>query len=132
MTIARIVLLTAGCLVAAACGKTAQLQPARGQSLPVKPLLAKATPTAEQLLELPTNARPERVDELIKRSQPRQPDRFDLPPGAKLAGQIVAATIPVAAGVTVDSSGSASSRKNGKMNGCSFTEYPAAFIVFLT
>jgi hypothetical protein len=80
MTIARIVLLTAGCLVAAACGKTAQLQPARGQSLPVKPLLAKATPTAEQLLELPTNARPERVDELIKRSQPRQPDRFDLPP----------------------------------------------------
>src|SRR4051794_29594433 len=28
-------------------------------------------------------------------------DRFDLPPGAKLAGQIVAATIPVAAGVEV-------------------------------
>src|SRR6266480_1233432 len=28
-------------------------------------------------------------------------DRFDLPPGAKLAGQIVAAAIPVAAGVEV-------------------------------
>src|SRR5512138_2691906 len=28
-------------------------------------------------------------------------DRFDLPPGAKLAGQIVAAVIPVAAGVEV-------------------------------
>ena len=80
MKFARIVLLTAGCLIAAACGKMAPLQPAPGQSLPVKPLLAKTTPTAEQLLALPTNARPERVDELIKRSQPRQPDRFDLPP----------------------------------------------------
>ena len=28
-------------------------------------------------------------------------DRFDLPPGLKLAGQILAATIPVAAGVEV-------------------------------
>jgi hypothetical protein len=80
MKFARIVLLTAGCLIAAACGKTAQLQPAPGHSLPVKPLLAKTTPTAEQLLTLPTNARPERVDELIRRSQPREPDRFDLPP----------------------------------------------------
>jgi hypothetical protein len=80
MKFARIVLLTAGCLIAAACGKTAQLQPAPGQSLPVKPLLAKTTPTAEQLLKLPTYARPERVDELIRRSQPREPDRFDLPP----------------------------------------------------
>ena len=76
----RIALLTAGCWIAGACGQTAQLQPAPGQHLPVKPLLAKATPTAEQLLTPPTNARPERVDELIKRSLPRKPDRFDLPP----------------------------------------------------
>jgi len=80
MKLAPFVLLTVGCLAAGACGKMAPLQPAPGQSLPVKPLLAKATPTAEQLLTPPTNARPQRVDELIKRSEPRKADRFDLPP----------------------------------------------------
>ena len=80
MKFARVVLLMAGCLIMGGCGKMAPLQPAAGQSLPVKPLLAKATPTAEQLLTPPTNARPERVDELIKRSEPRKADRFDLPP----------------------------------------------------
>ena len=75
-----IVVLTAGCWMAAACGQQAQLMPAHGQPVPVKPLLAKATPTAEQLLTPPVNARPERIDELIKRSEPRRPDRFDLPP----------------------------------------------------
>ena len=80
MSIARLVLLTASCSIIAACGKMAPLQPAPGQALPVKPLLAKTTPTAEDLLTPPTNARPERVDELIRRSQPREPDRFDLPP----------------------------------------------------
>jgi len=63
-----------------ACGQQAELQPAPGHALPVKPLLAKATPTAEELLTPPSNARPQRVDELIKRSEPRRPDRFDLPP----------------------------------------------------
>ncbi|HZB68867.1 MAG TPA: hypothetical protein VE403_00730 [Sphingomicrobium sp.] len=58
----------------------ADLQPARGEPLPVKPLLARTTPTAEQLLTPPTNADPERIDELVKRSEPRKPDRFDLPP----------------------------------------------------
>jgi hypothetical protein len=77
---ARLAMLIAGSLTAGACGQMAPLQPAPGQSLPVKPLLASATPTAEQLLTPPTNARPERVDELIKRSLPRKADRFDLPP----------------------------------------------------
>jgi hypothetical protein len=74
----RVVLLGFCCL--AACGQQAELKPAPGQALPVKPLLARSTPTAEQLLTPPVNARPERVDELIKRSEPRRPDRFDLPP----------------------------------------------------
>ena len=69
-----------GAFFVGACGQMAPLQPAPGQRLPVKPLLANATPTAEQLLTPPTNARPARVDELIKRSEPRKPDRFDLPP----------------------------------------------------
>ena len=74
----RVLLLGLCCL--GACGQQAELKPAPGRALPVKPLLAKATPTAEHLLTPPVNARPERVDELIRRSQPRQPDRFDLPP----------------------------------------------------
>ena len=63
-----------------ACGKVAPLTPPPGQSLPVKPLMARTTPDAEQLLQLPTMAKPARVDELLTKSQPRKPDRFDLPP----------------------------------------------------
>ena len=79
MSRARIAVVIAVMLLAG-CGKIAPLKPAPGQSLPVKPLMARATPTAEQLLTPPTNARPERVDELIKRSEPRRADPFDLPP----------------------------------------------------
>ena len=73
-------LLTCAALLVTACGKVSPLEPAPGQALPVKPLLAKSTPTSEQLLTPPSYARPERVDELMKRSAPREPDRFDLPP----------------------------------------------------
>jgi len=64
----------------AGCGQVAPLEPRAGQALPVKPLMAQSTPTAEQLLTPPTYARPERVDELMKRSEPREADPFDLPP----------------------------------------------------
>ena len=67
-------------LAIAGCGKVAPLHPAEGQSLPVKPAMATVTPDAEQLLTPPTFAKPERIDELMKRSQPRRADRFDLPP----------------------------------------------------
>jgi hypothetical protein len=62
------------------CGRVASLRPAQGEPLPVKPLMASSTPSANDLLTPPANADPERVDELIKRSQPRPVDRFDLPP----------------------------------------------------
>jgi hypothetical protein len=64
----------------AGCGRVAELQPAPGHALPVKPAMARTTPTVEQLLTPPTYARPDRVDELVKRSQPRAADPFDLPP----------------------------------------------------
>ena len=67
-------------LAIAGCGKVAPLKPAAGQELPIKPAMASTTPDAEQLLTAPTFARPERIDELMKRSQPRRADRFDLPP----------------------------------------------------
>ena len=62
------------------CGRVADLQPAPGHALPVKPLMARTTPTAKDLLTPPTYARPDRVDELIRRSEPRRADPFDLPP----------------------------------------------------
>ncbi len=70
----------AGSLAIAACGRVAPLQPAPGEGLPIKPAMAQKTPDAGDLLEPPPIARPERIDELMKRSQPRQADRFDLPP----------------------------------------------------
>jgi hypothetical protein len=73
-------LLVAAILGLAGCGRVAELEPAAGQPLPVKPLLARTTPTADQLLTPPPYARPNRVDELLKNSEPRKPDPFDLPP----------------------------------------------------
>jgi hypothetical protein len=73
-------LLLATALGLAACGRVAELQPAPGHALPAKPEMARATPTVEQLLTAPAYARPDRVDELVKRSQPRAADPFDLPP----------------------------------------------------
>jgi hypothetical protein len=67
-------------LALAACGQTAPLRPAPGQSLPVRPLMARATPSVDDLLALPPQAKPRRVDELLTRNQPRKADRFDLPP----------------------------------------------------
>ena len=64
----------------AGCGKVGELKPAPGASLPVKPLMARTTPTAEDLLMPPPYARPDRIDELMKRSEPRLSDPFDLPP----------------------------------------------------
>jgi hypothetical protein len=43
-------------------------------------MVARSTPTAADLLTPPPYARPDRVDEIVKRSQPRRADPFDLPP----------------------------------------------------
>ena len=79
MTVSRSLLIIA-VLGVAGCGRVSELRPEAVKSLPVKPLLARATPTADQLLTPPTNARPDRVDELMKRSEARKADPFDLPP----------------------------------------------------
>lgn len=74
----RLMLLAA--LILSGCGRVADLKPAEGQSLPVKPLMARATPTPDDLLEIPSYAKPDRIDELMKRSEPRPQDPFNLPP----------------------------------------------------
>lgn len=67
-------------LLLAACGSREALRPAPGQSMPPAPAAATAPPTTDELLEPPPIARPERVDEILKRSEEREDDRFDLPP----------------------------------------------------
>ncbi len=79
MKSSRLVLLAA-VLGVGSCGRVADLKPAAGKPLPVKPLMARTTPTPQDLLTAPPYARPDRVDELVKRSQPRPSDAFDLPP----------------------------------------------------
>lgn len=74
------VIAVSGMLLLGGCGHVADLKPATGQSLPVKPLMARATPTPNELLAIPTYAKPSRVDELMKRSEPRRQDPFNLPP----------------------------------------------------
>jgi len=74
------IIAAAAFLSVAGCGRVADLEPAPGHTLPVKPLMARETPSAKDLLTPPPYAEPDRVDELVKRSQPREPDPFDLPP----------------------------------------------------
>jgi hypothetical protein len=62
------------------CGARVALRPKQGQSLPVKPEAATATPTAEQLMTADTQARPKRSDEQLESSKERRSDKFELPP----------------------------------------------------
>jgi hypothetical protein len=77
---ARRILVIAGIAALASCGREADLKPAPGHALPVKPAMARNTPTVEELLTPPSYTRPDRVDELVRKSQPRPQDPFDLPP----------------------------------------------------
>ena len=70
-------------LFVSACGARVMLAPKAGQSLPVKPEGAIATPNADQLITPSTQAKPERSDEQLKRSEERRDDKFDLPPPGK-------------------------------------------------
>jgi hypothetical protein len=67
-------------LALAGCGSRQQLAPPPGQSLPVAPHGATATPTPEDLLQPGPQARPSRSDDLIESSEKRRSDKFDVPP----------------------------------------------------
>lgn len=69
-------------LALAACGARAPLEPLASNELPATPHGEADRPDAEQLLELPTLAAPERSVELRRRSEEREDDPFDLPPDA--------------------------------------------------
>ena len=63
-----------------ACGSREGLKPVAGQNPPPLALGAKVQPTTEELTTPDAQARPARSDELLKRSEQREPDDFDLPP----------------------------------------------------
>jgi hypothetical protein len=64
----------------AACGGRQALKPAEGQGTPPIPRGATEVPTDQQLMEASTQARPQRNAELLRQSDERQDDPFELPP----------------------------------------------------
>ncbi|QLC22606.1 hypothetical protein HFP51_10715 [Parasphingopyxis sp. CP4] len=76
----RTAIVLTSALILTACGGREPLQPAQGEGMPVAPAMAQTEPTTDDLLEPSTQQRPERVDELLRRSEEREDDPFDLPP----------------------------------------------------
>lgn len=68
-------------LLAVGCGQKSDLKPVKGRDLPVAPYGSDESKSASQLLQVPPQAAPERSVELRKRSEEREDDPFDLPPG---------------------------------------------------
>ncbi|MBK6707628.1 MAG: hypothetical protein IPG54_09130 [Sphingomonadales bacterium] len=67
----------------AACGKVGDLQPKAGQTMPEKAYGQSEVPGAEELSTPSIQTRPGRSDELMRRSERRRDDPFDLAPGAE-------------------------------------------------
>ena len=76
----RAIITVALALLASACGNRAALEPPPGESLPPAPYGREPALAAEELLEPPVQAIPERSVELRRRSEEREDDPFDLPP----------------------------------------------------
>jgi predicted small lipoprotein YifL len=66
-----------------ACGKVGPLEPTPGIAPPAKAIGQDQAPDATTLLEPSVQARPGRSDELMRRSERRTDDPFDLPPGSE-------------------------------------------------
>ena len=76
----RVPLLLLGLALLAACGNMEPLQPRAGEGMPAKPATAARAPTTDELLTPPAQARPDRQDDGLRRSEEREDDPFDLPP----------------------------------------------------
>ena len=66
----------------AGCGKVGPLEPQTGQAPPAKAYGQETVPGSEDLMKASEQARPGRSDELMRRSERRTDDPFDLPPGS--------------------------------------------------
>ncbi|MEQ1688423.1 MAG: lipoprotein [Sphingopyxis sp.] len=62
------------------CGQRGDLVRGVGEVGPAIPAGDTAPPTAEQQTVASTQARPRRSDEVLRRSEERQSDEYDIPP----------------------------------------------------
>lgn len=81
MNLTRKVLVLGTALSVAGCGKVGDLEPRTGNAMPPKAYGQTSAQTAEALSAPSVQARPSRTDELLKRSERREDDPFDVPPG---------------------------------------------------
>lgn len=72
--------LIIGCALLAACGNKADLTPPAGSPPPVAAAGSTKPETPAQQTTPDAEAVPTRSDELLKRSETRATDEFDLPP----------------------------------------------------
>ncbi len=78
--LAKIVLIAVAALGLAACGNRADLRALPGQAAVPVAVGQAAPPTATKLTTPGVAARPARSDEVLRRSEERPADDFDLPP----------------------------------------------------
>jgi predicted small lipoprotein YifL len=74
-------LLVVGSFGVAGCGKVGELEPKSGASMPSRAYGQEQEQTATALITPSVQSRPGRSDELLRRSESRSDDPFDLPPG---------------------------------------------------
>ncbi len=70
------------CACLAGCGKVGSLEPQTGKALPPQAYAQNEKQSAERLLTRSEQSSPGRSDELLRRSDSRAADPFDLPPGS--------------------------------------------------
>ena len=70
----------ASATMVSACGQRVTLAYPVGAPGPAIPAGDTAAPTPAELIEPTTQARPKRNDELLRQSEERQSDEYDLPP----------------------------------------------------
>lgn len=83
MKLQRALLVTSIAFAVTACGKVGDLEPRSGNALPPKAYGQTAQQSAQTLTTPSVQARPGRTDELLKRSERREDDPFDVAPGAQ-------------------------------------------------
>jgi len=75
-----VIIISALAFCMAGCGKMGSLEPRTGNDMPPKAYGQTSAQTAEALTTPSVQARPGRTDELLKRSERREDDPFDVPP----------------------------------------------------
>lgn len=73
-------LILAPIVLLAACGSKKQLARPAGDPVPPVPAGERTAPTSDDLITSDDQARPQRNDEILRQSEKRTDDKFDMPP----------------------------------------------------